>query len=57
MDTLKAEMLQGGTFFDTHAARTESIADIEAYYNTNRKHSSLHYQTPFQFESKLCHDN
>ena len=34
MGTLKAEMLQGGTFIDAHDARTELFAYIEAYYNT-----------------------
>ena len=57
MGTLKAEMLQGGTFIDAHDARTEIFAYIEAYYNTRRKHSSLAYQTPFQFESNLQHIN
>jgi putative transposase len=57
MGTLKAEMLQGGTFINAHDARTEIFAYIEAYYNTRRKHSSLAYQTPFRFESNLHHKN
>jgi transposase InsO family protein len=57
MGTLKAEMLQGGTFIDARDARTELFAYIEAYYNTHRKHSSLAYQTPFQFESNPLINN
>ena len=51
--TLKSEMLQGGCFVDDQDAQTEIFAYIESYYNTHRKHSSLGYQTPAQFESKL----
>jgi putative transposase len=57
MGTLKAEMLQGGTFIDAGDARTEIFAYIEAYYNTRRKHSSLSYQSPRQFESNLRSNN
>lgn len=57
MGTLKAEMLQGGTFIDACDARTEIFAYIEAYYNTRRKHSSLAYQSPLQFESNLHSSN
>jgi putative transposase len=57
MGTLKAEMLQGGTFIDARDARTELFAYIESYYNTHRKHSALSYQTPFQFESNLRINN
>jgi transposase InsO family protein len=53
MATLKTEMLQGGCFIDERDARTEIFDFIEAYYNTHRKHSSLHYQTPAQFEAHL----
>ena len=53
MGTLKAEMLQGGYFTDQNDARTEIFDFIEAYYNTHRKHSSLDYRTPAQFEANL----
>jgi transposase InsO family protein len=49
--TLKAEMLQGGCFRDAADARTEIFAYIESYYNTLRRHSSLDYLTPTQFEA------
>ena len=51
--TLKAEMLQGGCFLDGNDARTELFAYIESYYNTHRRHSSLDYKTPDQFEGQF----
>jgi transposase InsO family protein len=51
--TLKLEMLQGGTFENATDARAEIFDFIDGYYNTHRKHSSLGYQTPVQFESHL----
>ena len=41
MGTLKLEMLQDGSCIDHTAARIELFADIDSYYNTHRKHSSL----------------
>jgi putative transposase len=49
--TLKAEMLQDGCFQNEEDARTELFAYIESYYNTQRKHSSLGYKTPAEFET------
>jgi putative transposase len=51
MGTLKNEMLQGGLFATEVDARLEIFDFIEAYYNTQRKHSSLGYRTPSQFEN------
>lgn len=51
--TLKSEMLQGGCFQNADDARTEIFEYIEGYYNTQRKHSSLGYKTPNQFEAAL----
>ena len=48
--TLKAEMVQEGIFENAGEARTELFAYLDSYYNTKRKHSSLGYQTPVQFE-------
>ena len=55
--TLKTEMLQDGCFLDGADARTEIFAFIEGYYNTQRKHSSLGYKTPHQFESEIFLSN
>jgi transposase InsO family protein len=57
MGTLKTEMLQDGCFIDGSDARTEIFDYIEAYYNTHRKHSSLGYQTPLEFEAKILSSN
>lgn len=57
MGTLKAEMLQDGCFINARDARTEIFAYIDSYYNTQRKHSSLGYQTPAQFEAKINSPN
>jgi putative transposase len=51
--TLKHEMLQGGCFIDHTDARLEIFEYIEGYYNTHRKHSSLNYKTPNQFEAQI----
>jgi transposase InsO family protein len=51
--TLKHEMLQGGCFDSASDARTEIFEYIEGYYNTHRKHSSIGYKTPSQFEAQL----
>ena len=51
MGTLKSEMLQDGCFLNDQDARIEIFSYIESYYNTHRKHSSLGYKTPTQFET------
>ncbi len=57
MGTLKAEMLQDGCFINSRDARTEVFAYIDSYYNTQRKHSALDYQTPAQFEAQILTQN
>ena len=51
--TLKGEMLQDGCFENAADARLELFDYIEGYYNTQRKHSSLDYLTPDQFETQI----
>lgn len=48
---LKAELLENGMFEDLEDARTEIFEYIEMYYNTNRRHSALNYQSPTQYEN------
>lgn len=55
--TLKLEMLQGGCFQNAADARTEIFDFIEAYYNTQRKHSALGYKSPSQFEAHIPSQN
>jgi putative transposase len=49
--TIKAEVLQGGKFASFEDARIELFEYIESYYNHHRKHSSLSYETPSNFEN------
>jgi transposase InsO family protein len=51
--TIKKEMLQGGQFIDQQDAQIEIFSYIEGYYNTIRKHSSLEYLSPIQFEAQI----
>jgi transposase InsO family protein len=53
MGTLKSEMLQDGSFLNDNDARIEIFSYIESYYNTHRRHSSLGYKTPAQFETLI----
>ncbi len=46
----KAELLEGGSFADVEQARSETFSYIEGYYNRVRRHSSLGYKTPEEFE-------
>jgi len=55
--TLKREMLQGGCFEHAGDARTEIFEYIDGYYNTHRKHSSIDYKTPIQFEAQIHSTN
>lgn len=55
MSTLKREMLQGGCFENAADARLELFEYIDGYYNHQRKHSSIGYLTPNQFEDQNNH--
>ena len=52
----KAELLDGGVFQDLYDAQISTFEYIEGYYNTIRKHSSLGYISPVQFEDKYWID-
>lgn len=51
--TFKREILPAGKFLDEAHARREIFAYIEGYYHNHRKHSSLGYLTPTQFEAQI----
>lgn len=53
MGTFKAELIQDGSFIDERDAQLEISDYIDYYYNTKRKHSSIDYKTPNQFEAIL----
>jgi len=46
----KTELLQDGAFENLQDAHTEIFEYIEMYYNTKRRHSSLNYECPSNFE-------
>ena len=48
----KAELMRNGTFLSLQDARTGIFEYIEIYCNRIRRHSSLGYQSPEQFEQK-----
>lgn len=49
---MKAELLEDGAFDSLEDARTEIFEYIEMYYNTKRRHSSLNYQSPVEYENQ-----
>jgi putative transposase len=49
---LKTELLDGGSFPSLAEARLE-ISQYIAYYNAERQHSALDYQSPNYFETHL----
>jgi transposase InsO family protein len=52
----KTELLEDGAFLSLEDARTEIFEFIEMYYNPIRRHSSLGYKSPLNFE-KLYYQN
>ena len=49
----KAELIEGGRFESVEQARSEIFSYIEGYYNRIRRHSSLGYVSPMEFEKQL----
>jgi len=49
---LKAELLEGGLFWNIIEARIECFDYIDCYYNPIRKHSSIGNKSPLQFEKE-----
>lgn len=52
----KAELLEGGVFSDAEEARLETFNYIEGYYNRLRRHSSLGYVSPEEYERKYVEE-
>jgi|GEM_PF-1686278 len=50
--TLKIEHTYRHRFADHHAARQSTFEWIEAFYNLHRRHSSIGYLSPVDFENK-----
>ncbi len=50
--TLKMELIRNQNFKSMQNARTDIFEYIEAYYNTERRHSKLGYKSPNAFEEQ-----
>ncbi len=50
----KAELLESGAFTDIEEAEAETFNYIEGYYNRIRRHSSLGYSSPEDYEKKCA---
>jgi len=48
--TLKAELMRGRLYHTRQDARTEIFAYLEGFYNRIRRHSTLRYLSPVEFE-------
>lgn len=48
--TLKRELLLGQVFESRQEARTQVFEFIEVFYNRQRRHSTLGYRSPLEFE-------
>lgn len=49
----KTELVEDGAFRSVEEARSETFSYIEGYYNPIRRHSSLGYLSPAEFERRL----
>ncbi len=50
----KSSSVRGHVFDGEQEARTNAFEYIEVFYNRFRKHASLGYQSPIQFEENFC---
>jgi len=55
--TLECELLWRHPFATREEARIAVFSFIEGFYNPRRRHSSLGYQSPVQFEETTLHDH
>lgn len=55
--TLKVELVHDENYKTRAEAKTSIFSYIEAYYNTKRKHSTINYMTPRQFEDTMKSEN
>ncbi|MBM9615013.1 transposase [Desulfobulbus rhabdoformis] len=50
--TLKIELVFGTTYFSRADAKRDIVDYIEMFYNSRRRHSSLGYMPPMEFEKQ-----
>jgi putative transposase len=48
--TMKSELIHGRHYGRRHEARAEIFEYVESFYNRRRRHSSLGYRSPLEFE-------
>jgi len=53
--TLKTELIQGRLYHTRQNARTEIFEYLEGFYNRSRRHSTLGYLSPVEFERRAAH--
>ena len=51
--TLKRELTRHESYFDHDEARRSLFEYIEVFYNRRRRHSTLGYRSPAEFEARL----
>lgn len=51
--TLKNELLDSAAFENVRIAQSEVFAYIEGYYNRRRRHSTLDYVSPLEYERRI----
>ncbi len=49
-----AELLENGAFANVAEARLETFNYIELYYNHQRRHSGIGYETPAEYEKRTA---
>lgn len=52
--TLKVEQVHGVRYQTREEARADVFEYIETYYNRKRRHSTLNYQSPWDFENRMA---
>jgi len=52
--SFKGECIDGESFQTRALARSTTFDDIECFYNRTRRHSTLQYVSPFQYEQLMC---
>jgi putative transposase len=52
--TLKVEQVHGTRYPTREAAKADVFEYIETYYHPKRRHSTLNYQSPWDFENRMA---
>ena len=52
--SLKVEQIQGARYATREDAKADVFEYIETYYNRQRRHSTLNYLSPGDFEARMA---